>query len=88
MGDKFYVIESGTVEVSGEREGAPLKNITLRSGDFFGEVALLTGAPRNATVIAKEAVEVLTFDKEHFEQALQRSKTLDEQLRDALYRRS
>lgn len=88
VGDKFYIIESGSVNVSGERDGVPLQDITLKGGDFFGEVALLTGAPRNATVIAKEPVEVLTLEKEHFEQALQRSKTLDEQLRDALYRRS
>jgi putative ABC transport system ATP-binding protein len=87
IGDKFYIIESGAVEVTGEKEGVPLAGVTLGPGDFFGEVALLTGAPRNATVIARGPVEVLTLAKEHFDEALQRSKTLDEQLREALYRR-
>ena len=87
VGDKFYIIESGVVEVSGEKGGVPLEDVTLASGDFFGEVALLTGAPRNATVIAREPVKVLTLAKEHFDQALQRSKTLEERLREVLYRR-
>lgn len=88
VGDKFYIIESGEVSVSGEKDGVPFRDVTLRSGDFFGEVALLTGEPRNATVIAKEPVEVLTLAKEHFDEALKRSKTLEEQLRDVLYRRT
>ena len=87
VGDKFYIIESGVVDVSGEKGGVPLKDVTLAAGDFFGEVALLTGAPRNATIIAREPVGVFTLAKEHFDQALQRSKTLEERLRDALYRR-
>ena len=88
VGDKFYIIESGTVKVDGEKDGKPFHDITLGSGDFFGEVALLTGEPRNATVLAREPVEVLTLAKEHFDEALKRSKTLDEQLRDVLYRRT
>ncbi len=88
VGDKFYVIESGVVEVRGEKDGVPFADVTLRSGDFFGEVALLTGAPRNATVIVREPTRVLTLAKEHFDEALQRSKTLEEQLRDVLYRRT
>jgi CRP-like cAMP-binding protein len=59
----------------------------LRTGDFFGEVALLTGAPRNATVIARTPVEVFTLAKEHFDEALRRSKSLEERLREALYHR-
>jgi putative ABC transport system ATP-binding protein len=44
IGDKFYMIESGAVEVSGEKEGVSFAGITLGVGDFFGEVALLTGS--------------------------------------------
>jgi putative ABC transport system ATP-binding protein len=87
IGDKFYIVESGVVEVTAKKEGLPLTDVMLGPGDFFGEVALLTGAPRNATVTAREPVQVLTLAKEHFDQALQRSKTLEEQLREALYRR-
>ncbi|HEY2140102.1 MAG TPA: ATP-binding cassette domain-containing protein [Chthoniobacterales bacterium] len=87
-GDKFYIIESGVVEVAGEKKGIPFHDITLTAGDFFGEVALLTGAPRNATVVARGPVVVLTLAKEHFDQALRRSKTLEERLREVLYRRA
>jgi putative ABC transport system ATP-binding protein len=87
VGDKFYIMESGIVDVTGEKEGVPFHDVMLASGDFFGEVALLTGAPRNATVIARGPVEVFSLAKEHFDQALRRSKTLEERLREVLYRR-
>jgi putative ABC transport system ATP-binding protein len=87
VGDKFYIMESGIVDVTGEKKGVPFQHVMLASGDFFGEVALLTGAPRNATVIAREPVEVFSLAKEHFDQALRRSKTLEERLREVLYRR-
>jgi putative ABC transport system ATP-binding protein len=87
VGDKFYIIESGRVEVSGKKDGVPFSGVTLSPGDFFGEVALLTGAPRNATVIALEPTDVFTLAKKHFDNALQQSKTLEEQLREVLYHR-
>lgn len=87
VGDKFYIIESGSVEVSGEKGRGSFQPVTLGPGDFFGEVALLTGAPRNATVVARQTVEAFTLTKEEFDQALQRSKTLEERLRKALYSR-
>jgi putative ABC transport system ATP-binding protein len=86
VGDKFYIIETGEVTVSGLKGGTPFSD-SLKEGDFFGEVALLTGAPRNATVTARGEVGVLSLAKEHFDEALKRSKTLEEQLRDVLYRR-
>ena len=88
IGDKFYIIEFGMVEVSGINDGVPFSGVTLTSGDFFGEVALLTGAPRNATIVAREPTEVFTLAKHHFDKALQQSKTMEEQLRDVLYHRS
>jgi len=87
IGDKFYVIESGSVEVSGIKEGLPFAGIALGVGDFFGEVALLTGTPRNATVVAREPVTLFTLAKEHFDEARASSKTLEQRLRAVLYRR-
>lgn len=87
-GDRFYVIESGVVDVSGVENGVPFGGISLTTGDFFGEVALLTGEPRNATVTARSPVETFTLSKEHFDEARKRSKSLEVQLREALYRRS
>ena len=88
IGDKFYVIESGTVDVSALKDGKAVRTATLTEGDFFGEVALLTGEPRNATIVAQTEVKVLSLEREHFNEALKRSKTLEEQLRDVLYRRT
>jgi CRP-like cAMP-binding protein len=56
-GYTFFVILSGTVEV--ERGGTFLE--TLGPGDFFGEMAILGGSRRNATVTASSPVELLVL---------------------------
>jgi putative ABC transport system ATP-binding protein len=87
-GDKFYLIKSGVVEISDAKDSiATSSSVTLHTGDFFGEIALLTGSPRTATVTARGPVEVFTLAKEHFDDALRLSKTLEERLREALYHR-
>jgi hypothetical protein len=52
-GDRFYVIERGEAEVEVERR----EPVVLRRGDYFGEIALLAGVPRTATVRARTLVE-------------------------------
>lgn len=75
-GDKFYVIRSGSFEViQGGRRVA-----TLGSGDVFGEIALLTGGPRIATVQALEAGEVLALAKKDFDAVLKEQATFARQL--------
>lgn len=62
-GDEVFFIESGTVSVTrGSREIA-----LLNSGDVLGEIALVTGAPRTATAVAKSDTCALTFPKEDFD---------------------
>jgi CRP-like cAMP-binding protein len=53
----FFVIEDGEVEV--ERDGQLLT--TLGPGDFFGDMAILSGERRNATVTAASTVELLVL---------------------------
>ncbi|MFQ5945011.1 MAG: cyclic nucleotide-binding domain-containing protein, partial [Anaerolineae bacterium] len=68
-GDKFYVIRRGRVAVSVRDEsGAEEKVAELGFGDFFGEAALLSGAPRNATCKAASPTEILSLDRGDFNQ--------------------
>lgn len=62
-GDAFYILKLGEARV--EKEGRTLK--VLRPGDGFGELALLTGAPRAANVIASETCTVFRLDKADFD---------------------
>ena len=65
--DYLYVISHGEAVVTrGDEHGADVVVNTLREGDYFGEVGLLTGEARNATVRAKTSVEVLVMDLEAF----------------------
>lgn len=61
-GDRFYIIISGEAAVV--KDGAVVK--TYGDGDFFGETALVTGAPRSADVRAKSELTLLAIDKYDF----------------------
>ncbi len=61
-GDRFYVIRSGRARL--EQEGRVATH--LRDGDFFGELALLTGEGRAGTVVAETSLTVLTLSRESF----------------------
>ena len=62
--DRFYVILDGAVEVSrSEAPGEPARRIrSLGPDDAFGELGLLTGAARSATVTAETPVRLLVLD--------------------------
>lgn len=68
-GAGVYLIKSGEVDICTRRDdGTELKLVTLREGQFFGELALLEAAPRSATsVVRKPAVLLGMFqsDLEH-----------------------
>jgi CRP/FNR family cyclic AMP-dependent transcriptional regulator len=61
VGGGLFVILSGsaTVEAGGKRH-------RLGPGQFFGEMALLSGKPRSATVTAEEPVEAMAFEAMYF----------------------
>ncbi len=64
-GDCFYIIRSGQVEVAvKDDQGETILNFEMAVGNYFGEMALLTGEPRSATVSAASDSELLTVSKE------------------------
>jgi putative ABC transport system ATP-binding protein len=75
-GEEFFVISDGEVEViRADHEVA-----RLGPGDFFGEVALISGEPRNATVVAESEVDTYVLGKTDFETALAASRSFRDQL--------
>lgn len=67
LGDKLYIVKSGEVEVLKSRDGGPDERVaTLKAGDYFGEMALLTGAERTATVRSLTALDVMVVGREDF----------------------
>ena len=65
LGDRIYIVLAGRAEVvRGSGSGKVLAEIG--PGEFFGEMALLGSAPRNATVRCKEATTVLAIPKREF----------------------
>ena len=60
--DKMYVVLNGEVEI--QLKGIPIE--TVAKGDTFGEMALIDGSPRSATVVAKTACEVAAINKKTF----------------------
>ena len=66
-GDAFYVLLLGRAEVQRGR-GRP--KIEIGPGAYFGEMALLDGAPRSATVVAKSETICLLLSRKKFEKVL------------------
>jgi len=70
-GDSIYLIERGQVAVLiGANDGARQTLNHMTAGDHFGEMSLLTGELRNATVVAESDVSVLEVGRAAFEQIL------------------
>ena len=87
VGDKFYLIREGSVDVYiGDGIESRLVR-TMGEGEFFGEIALLTDQPRTATVIAKENVTLYVLSKADFKSTLETSSSFAEQLRKTFFLR-
>ncbi len=77
----FYIIKSGLVEVSVKAADGSVKIIgTFGEDYYFGEVGLLTGEARSASVVALEDTEALIIDKESFAVLLKENPKMAETL--------
>jgi len=73
----FYVIQSGRVRVFRETEDRIRTELTeLKAGSYFGEVALVTGQPRTASVEAAEDSKLIKVSKEEFDRLLDQNPPL------------
>jgi rhodanese-related sulfurtransferase len=76
-GDFYYVIEAGRARVTRIVGGVEMPLADLKAGDAFGEEALISNAPRNATVTMKTDGRLLRLQKQDFD-ALLRAPLLTE----------
>lgn len=88
VGHWLYVITRGEAEVRVAVDGQHSEHVaSLGAGDYFGEMALMTGEPRHATVIALTDSHCYRLDKESFHDILRRRPEIAEDISHALARR-
>jgi putative peptide zinc metalloprotease protein len=84
-GDRFYVVRSGTFEVTVEGDGGEHRRIRkVERGRSFGEVALLERTTRTATVRALEPSQVFALDKGTFDRVIAERMEVAEEMRNDL----
>jgi CRP/FNR family cyclic AMP-dependent transcriptional regulator len=84
LGETMFVILSGEAKVV---KGGKRRLGTVRPGDFFGEVALLDGAPRSASVVAETPLEAIRLYRRTLLKTLGAEPQLTLKILDSLVRR-
>jgi len=70
-GQEFYIIEEGVCKAIKKQDGQADKELELKAGDYFGELALLNNEPRAASVFAEsDKVRLLALDRKAFNRLL------------------
>ena len=85
-GASMYLIASGEVKVYTRGTAGTLYLANLGEGDFFGEVSVLTGKPRTATITASQRTELLRLDREKLDGVLSKYPGIRKVL-DAFYKK-
>jgi hypothetical protein len=62
-GNSLYMLTSGKVKAFVKKDGKQVPIAELEEGAFFGEMSILTGKPRTATIVATESSELLELDR-------------------------
>src|SRR5262245_64585722 len=82
-GDEFFMIVEGTARVHVTAK----KRLRLRPGDFFGEMSLLDGGPRSASVVAETPLRLLVIRRRDFTTLLREAPELTQNILATLSRR-
>jgi len=72
---EMFIIQMGQVAVEKNHDGKPLRLKVLEKGEFFGEMSLMAGLPRSATVRALTETKVLVLHSGNFMMKLRRDPT-------------
>ena len=86
-GGSMFMLLRGEASVLVKGNGTETQVATLRDGDYFGEMSLLTGEPRSATIVAHTDCEMWEIGKDVLGEILQQNHTLVENLSDLLAKR-
>ena len=86
---EFFITLEGSADVSQSRSSGDAQRVgQLKAGDYFGEIGLLTGSPRTATVRARaDGLRVLVLDRETFLHVVAESDLLSGELARLVHRR-
>lgn len=88
LGDTFYIVRKGKVKVTAVNEaGATYLEHELGEGNFFGEISLLTGEPRSASISAATDVELFTMGKKDLRYLIKSNPNVSAIISDAIARR-
>ena len=88
-GDRFYIIVRGRVDVwrMEEESKRTLRVATLQDGDYFGEMTLITGFPRTATVRTVTACTCISIERGQFSRLMDRDPELRRELSEVAVQR-
>jgi small-conductance mechanosensitive channel/CRP-like cAMP-binding protein len=86
-GESMFILLNGEAHVHVQANGTDTLVATLRAGDYCGEMSLLTGAPRSATVLAGTDCEMWEIGKEVLAEVLQQNESLVQKLSELLAQR-
>ena len=81
-GDAMFIIEQGQVKVDLENP------VYLGPGDFFGEMALISNSPRNATLVATDDSKLFELKKSDLEELFDEHEVLFRELEETIKNRS
>lgn len=87
-GDSLFTIKSGKVRVDVRSDKGQMKTVdTIGDDGFFGEMSLLTGEPRSASIVAEVETEVVVVNKDAFAEVLKSDVNLPDALSHTLQNR-